>query len=550
MSIALLNDRFQLRPSQQKALIKSSHMEQQLDSLDQLARFQSLVDSWSEVSKSYELSVQILELNTEGHWKPVQVNNSEHAATGGVYRLKQGQSRKIRVTLLPTKPGSVMSYNGSLFTILPHRIDKVLIGCIEARDTISIPLDSYQEADLTRLRTRWSEILEKRKQFLQEQLGELTSGSDEEKELSESMMKQLTDLGAEQVTIDAPSDNSHLPGSTIQWQPENGMEQHVPIIFIDLDNSRQQQESNIDQERKQIETYSHDSYLKSETAGSYFIDLKIVSCNDSSKVKIVANKSDDDFEDDDELTSNEDSLKAVASWDSSEHQSMYLNQITPVDKLVYLTLKIFVKCKLKSVASGDAQGLGKQFINVVLRKRICVNVGLNSSLNTPTKMISLNRFKSILGSNVIGNMRPKASSPSTTQNTKTSVTYRMISSIPRVLTEIENRENLASRAAYSITQSLMSELNDSDGHQSKQESSPTVEYKSLDTSTVHLENYAKMCLMVDSILKKDREEQLAALEKIVSSKNTENGQEVESRSGRKALNGSIRHVTKYSILIE
>jgi hypothetical protein len=177
------------------------------------------------VSKSYELSVKILELNTEGAWRPVQVKPHGLCETGGVYQLKQGQSRQISVQLAQTRPNSVMWYNGMLFNVEPHKIDRVSIGSILMRDlNVNVPLDSYQEADLNRLKEKCRGILDTRKQYLYAQLQELSDPqrSDEDKERHESLCKQLMELGEDQAAIDAPGDNSHLPGSTIQWQPDLG----------------------------------------------------------------------------------------------------------------------------------------------------------------------------------------------------------------------------------------------------------------------------------------------------------------------------------------
>jgi hypothetical protein len=229
LSIALLIDRYHLRKQLKHDQFFSSKQNktyiEQLDSLDQLAKHQSLIDCWSKISKSYELNVKILELNTEGQWKPVQVKLNSSCQTGGLYQLKQGQSRQISVTLGQTKPNSVMWYNGMLFNVEAHKIDKISVGSILVRDiNLNVPLDSYQEVDLNKLREKCRRILENRKQYLYAQLQDLSDPqrSDEDKERHESLCKQLMDLGEEQASIDAPSDNSHLPGSTIQWQPEIG----------------------------------------------------------------------------------------------------------------------------------------------------------------------------------------------------------------------------------------------------------------------------------------------------------------------------------------
>jgi kinesin family protein 13 len=63
--------------------------------LNQAAKMQALVDAWSKLSRSFELNVRILELNADGNWNPVEVRTSAKIKTGGVYQLRQGQSRQI-----------------------------------------------------------------------------------------------------------------------------------------------------------------------------------------------------------------------------------------------------------------------------------------------------------------------------------------------------------------------------------------------------------------------------------------------------------------------
>lgn len=56
---------------------------------------QAIVDAWSKLSRSFEMVVRILELNSEGNWAPVEVRSDPNVKTGGIYQLRQGQSRQI-----------------------------------------------------------------------------------------------------------------------------------------------------------------------------------------------------------------------------------------------------------------------------------------------------------------------------------------------------------------------------------------------------------------------------------------------------------------------
>lgn len=472
-----------------------------INELNQMAKYQSLIDAWSEVSKSYELGVKILELNSEGNWRPVELKQSNLTKTGGIYQLKQGQSRQISVSLNQTKPNSTMWYNGMLFNLEPHKIDKISIGCIQGIDAGLAPLDSYQEVDLNKLKEKCRSVLENRKLYLYSQLKHLseTNRTEDEKDRYESLCKQLVDLGEEQAAIDAPNDNSHLPGSTIEWTPNEGMEEHVPIVYLDLsdeilnEKSNQYSDSDRDSEdteadlddryskyknKKVLLTCGQDCNLKHEQQESSYINLKLISWKDSSRVEMVDSEEFKQDCADTEINSELDSdnkhvglsLRAVARWDSSEHRSIYLNKETPLDKLVYLNVKI--NLKLKIVSQNRSQSLmndakSSQYIDLILRKRICVCVYSSTNTIGASKLVSFNRLKSMLGSSTSlsrsksSNKKQQNTSPNSTFNSGlTSVTYRLISNIPKLLTEIENRESLASKAASCITEELFNNFED------------------------------------------------------------------------------------------
>jgi kinesin family protein 13 len=508
---------------------------EKIEKLNKMAKFQSLVDSWSELSKSYELNVKILELDNEGSWSPVEVKPHQLNLTGGIYQLKQGQSRQISVNINQVKPKSVMHYNGTLFYLEPHKIDKISVGCVYGTNIgLQAPLDSYQEVDLNKLRNKCRTILENRKSYLHVQIKSLyESDKLEDQERRDLLSKQLIDLGEEIVEIDAPRENSGLPGSTIEWTPSEGMEEHVPIIYLDLNESQIAQNLDAndseDDEREnhrknKISTYGDDCYLKNEPQNARFIDLKLIRWNDSSLVEVVDNELNDynnDFDyssggdETEEYTNNSQSstsnlsLKATARWDSSVHQSLYLNQPTPLDRHVYLTIKINLKFKKLDTNNKFIN----EYVNVVLRKRVCVCVYVPSA---STKLINLNRFKTLLGSSpnlnkiktkIINNIGPLSSFSSCYS---TGITYRIIANIPRLLSEIENRESLAIQAAASINEDI-NNLSD-DNKKSNNKNSINI----LEDSLSYFEHYAKTIEAVEKILKQDRIYQRLHIEKIIN----------------------------------
>ena len=77
---------------------------------------------------------------------------------------------------------------------------------------------------------------------------------------------------------------------------------------------------------------------------------------------------------------------AVVSWDSSIHDSVHLNRVTPSNERVYLILKTVVR--LSHPASME----------LVLRKRICINVYKKQSLTDKLKK----RISKVVSDVIIG----------------------------------------------------------------------------------------------------------------------------------------------------
>jgi hypothetical protein len=594
-----------------------------LTELNRMAKYQSLVDSWSEVSKSFEINIKILELNSEGVWRPVEVKIGDQLnKTGGIYQLKQGQSRQISVAVSQVRQGGTMYYNGMLFGLEAHKIDKISIGCVQGLDMGLNPLDSYQELDLTRLKDKCRRILDNRKHYLHSQLKQQINNdsgnrSDDDKERYESLCKQLGELGEEQVALDAPHENSHLPGSTIKWTPADGMEEHVPILFLDLDESKLKQQkpdgasedeeeehdlvggdgneasededeadNNNDEYFYDNEDYfesknsnrkkrrgaaaannrnvllsgGKDCYLKNEHRDSSFVDLKLISWNDSTLVEMrdTADMGEDEgagrhyTHSDEHLDLDEASLilKAVARWDSSDHKTIYLNKETPLDKRVYLIVKVTLRFRLSTSLTSGSLSLKSNkyhhhhsrhrapayhYVDLTMRKRVCVNVYSSSSTGglaggavvasssggntTTSKLINFTKLKTILSvaspthssqAAATSNTSISGTSRLATASTLTStgVTYRLIATIPKLITEIENRESLAVKLASSI----LEETSSPSAVVAKDETSKL----SLDNSMAYFEQYAKTIEAVDTILKRDRLEQQLVLKKLIN----------------------------------
>lgn len=134
-----------------------------------------LAERWSELRRRIQLWIEIQELTDSGEYAPVELQSGpsvKDCATGGVYQLRQGQQRRVRVSVKP-EVGS-----GSL-PLSVDSIASIAIGCVQVRDSrVQRSLDSYQEEDLQSLREKWSDALNRRKEHLDAQIQQIMSKKD------------------------------------------------------------------------------------------------------------------------------------------------------------------------------------------------------------------------------------------------------------------------------------------------------------------------------------------------------------------------------------
>ena len=196
----------------------------------QMEMCKSIADRWSELKRKIELWVEIQELNEQGEYSPVEVTARPDIATGGIYQLKQGQQRRISVNVVPVQDSGTLP-------VICEAITSLSIGCICGRSKLQKPLDSYQEEDLTLLREKWSEALTRRREYLDDQIKKLFSKQDknkEDKEREQSLIDQWVSLTEERNAVKCPAPGSGIPGAPADWEPQLGMETHIPVIFLDL----------------------------------------------------------------------------------------------------------------------------------------------------------------------------------------------------------------------------------------------------------------------------------------------------------------------------
>ncbi|XP_022249018.1 kinesin-like protein KIF13A isoform X2 [Limulus polyphemus] len=346
----------------------------------QLQRSRTLLDRWAELTRKIEFWVEIHELNDQGEYTPVEVLCKPDMIAGGVFQLRQGQQRRILVTVKPVQDSGTLP-------IICETITNIYIGCVCARSKLQKALDSYQEEDLSLLREKWSDALMRRREYLDDQIQKLINKKDkteQDVEREQSLIDQWVSLTEERNAVLVPAPGSEIPGAPADWEPPLGMEQHIPVIFLDL-NADDLSTTNADENGIQIA--GSNSILPKEH-GSKMFNLPI-------------------------LKHFQKEVSAVAAWDSSIHDSIFLNRVTPQNERVYLILKVTVR--LSHPATMD----------IILRKRLAINVYKRQSIMDRMKK-RISRQDLLFSSGVI---------------------YEVVSNVPKASEDPEDRETLALMAA-------------------------------------------------------------------------------------------------------
>ncbi|KFQ99253.1 Kinesin-like KIF13B, partial [Nipponia nippon] len=354
------------------------------------AKTRSLRDRWSEVTRKVELWVQILELNENGEYCPVEVTPAKDVCTGGIFQLRQGQSRRIQVEVRSVQESGTLP-------LMEESILSVGIGCVQIKHIKSQKgpenypeeedeMDSYQDRDLERLRRKWLCALTKRQEYLDQQLQKLVGKPDKTEDDADreaQLLEMRLTLTEERNAVMVPSAGSGIPGAPAEWTPVPGMETHIPVIFLDLNADDFSSQDNLDDP----EAGGWDATLVAEEEEEFF-ELQIVKHHDSE-------------------------VKAEASWDSTVHDCIQLSKGTAADERVYLIVRATVQL------GHPAE------MQLVLRKRICVNVYGRQGF----------------AQSFLRRMSHRSSIPGC------GVTFEIVSNIPEDAQGAEEREALARMAA-------------------------------------------------------------------------------------------------------
>ncbi|NXA46972.1 KI13A protein, partial [Nothocercus julius] len=411
----------------------------EVDSLH--AKTRTLRDRWNEVTRRIEMWISIQELNEMGEYTAVELHQAKDVNTGGIFQLRQGHSRRVQVTVKPVQ------HSGTL-PLMVEAILSVSVGGVTARSTKlqrgldsyqkddddGGDMDSYQEEDLNCVRERWSDALIKRREYLDEQIQKISNKqekSEDDIEREARLVEQWVGLTEERNAVFVPAPGSGIPGAPANWYvvPPAGMETHIPVLFLDLNAD--------DLSANEQLTGPHASGVNSilpKEHGSPFFYLPIIKHSD-------------------------DEVSATAAWDSSVHDSVHLNRVTPQNERIYLIVKTTVQLSHPAA------------MELVLRKRIAANIYNKQSFTQSLKRrISLKNIYYACG-----------------------VTYEIVSNIPKATEEIEDRETLALMAARSENEGT------SDGE-------------------TYMEKYTRGVLQVENILSLERLRQAITIKEALSTK--------------------------------
>ncbi|CAL1542431.1 unnamed protein product [Lymnaea stagnalis] len=392
------------------------------------AKSRSVADRWNEVMRKIEFWSEIHELNDQGDYTAVEVTPKPDVPCAGVMQLRQGHSRRVLVRVRPVA-------NSGTLPLICESITSLAIGCVCVRSRLQKGLDSYQEEDLTVLRDHWSKALARRKKYLDEQIQKLINKQDKSEADSErerALIEQWVCLTEERNAVLVPSPGSNIPGAPADWVPPPNLEEHTPVLFLDL-NADDMSAPNA---KEGLQAVGINSILPKEHSTDY-VPLPII--------KSYTDK---------------DTVCAFASWDSSLHDCVHLNRITPANERIYMILKAVVRLSHPAA------------IELVLRKRVCINI---------YKKQGLSSFTNMLKNRIVGTDCPTASG----------VIYEVVSNMPKGSEDLEDMETLAQMAAS------QNEVSAVDGE-------------------TYIEKYIKGVSAVESILTLDRLRQEVAVKEMLA----------------------------------
>ena len=123
--------------------------------------------------------------------------------------------------------------------------------------------------------------------------------SEAEIEREQSLVDQWVCLTEERNSVMVPTAGSGVPGAPADWEPPDGTEHHSPVIFLDLNAD----DLSTGYAETDFPVFGTNSILPKEHGGRFF-NLPVI--------RYI-----------------EDEVGVVCTWDSSIHDSLCLNRVTP-----------------------------------------------------------------------------------------------------------------------------------------------------------------------------------------------------------------------------
>uniref|UniRef100_A0A8C1JZM5 Kinesin family member 13Bb n=1 Tax=Cyprinus carpio TaxID=7962 RepID=A0A8C1JZM5_CYPCA len=294
------------------------------------AKTRSLRERWSEVTRRLELWVQILELNDAGEFVPVEVQSAKDVCTGGIFQLKQGQSRRVQVGVrsvqdsgtIPLITESVLSV--SIGNVEVHQVTSKNMKCIKdlLASTVRRDVDELHAYGSLEIKCVSSLVKMRAKCLTAASFPlALVDKSEEDVESESQLLECRLTLTEERNAVLVPSAGSSIPGAPAEW--------YVTVYLL-------------------LQSDDFHDHLSAPLAGGLDAALDREDKDDFMDLQIVR------------YYDNE--VKAEASWDCTVHDSPELNRATGPDHRIYLTVRTMV------LLSHPAQ------MQLVLRKRICVSL--------------------------------------------------------------------------------------------------------------------------------------------------------------------------------
>lgn len=154
-----------------------------------------------------------MELNDQGEYMPVEIQSKPDVPTGGVFMIRQGQSRRINVMVKPVEGA------GSSPLKCDH-ISFVSVGSMYLRNRYDVSLDSHQVSDLERMRTKWSNALMNRREYLDAEVRKMMDKREQsvaDLEKQNELLDQWAMLQWQRAAVLQPKVGSGVPGAPSNW---------------------------------------------------------------------------------------------------------------------------------------------------------------------------------------------------------------------------------------------------------------------------------------------------------------------------------------------